>query len=109
MLSPQGFPSRTHQASLTTPASSTTPPGGGAALAPTGSGSAPVLPLQGVNLLPSLGGATAAVDEMHDEMSVNGINLVDHDRLSAPVTRREDISSGMCVIFLSYKLTSDLW
>ena len=57
-----------------------------------GSGSVPVLPSQGVNLLPSLGGAAMAADETRE----NGADLMDgHDGLNEP-----GASSNVCVILL---------
>ena len=55
-----------------------------------GSGSVPVLPSQGVNLLPSLGGAAMAADETRE----NSADLMDgHDGLNEP-----GASSNVCVI-----------
>ena len=90
-LSLQGFPSRTNQSLLAAPASSSNSPGG-AGVAPVGSGSVPVLPSQGVNLLPSFSGIVAAMDAGRDEGPLNRRDSYDGLR---EAVRMDDNIPGM--------------
>ena len=91
-LSLQGFPSRTNQSLLAAPASSSNSPAGGAGVAPSGSGSVPVLPSQGVNLLPSFSGIVAAMDAGRDEPALDRRDSYDGLR---EAVRMEDNIPGM--------------
>ena len=91
-LSLQGFPSRTNQSLLVTPAGSSNSPPGDAGVAPVGSGSVPVLPSQGVNLLPSFSGIVAAMDAGRDEGALNRRDSYDGLR---EAVRMEDNIPGM--------------